>query len=59
MAGVTAFTKAAIEAIRSGEVMETIVKLPRGKGYCFGDERLLRKLGAVVKSLRFLSLLSC
>ena len=53
MAGVTAFTKAAIEAIRSGEVMEAIVKLPRGKGYCFGDERLLRKLWAVVKSLRF------
>ena len=38
--------------MRSGEVTEAIAKLLRGKGYCFGDERLLLKRGAAVKSLK-------
>ena len=59
MARVTAFAKAAIEAMRSGEVTEAIAKLLRGKGYRFGDELLLLKLWAAVKSLEILLLLSC
>ena len=58
VAGVTTFPKAAMEAMRSGEVREATVKFTTLEGLLFGDEWLLGKLWAVLKSLRLPSLLS-